>query len=366
MITLRLSKLITTRICNRQRCFLLQTFCSSKRKTVLTHDGVFHADDAMACCLLTCFTPEFEHAQVVRSRKEKDINAAEVVVDVGGVYDPSNYRYDHHQRGFSLTFSDKHTIKLSASGLVYLHHGRDCLLQAVRSLADRGELPKAIKMESVAAQMDGLFSSVYDSLFLTLDAIDNGVDLVDSSITKRYEPYKTDLAHRVSRLNPPWWNPWTPEEALKKFKMAIDLCKEEFLQEVLSTVMATVGSESVVMRSFATGVREQGRILILEQSCSWKSALPLVEDKLGITGRTQFVVFPDLQSTGYRVQGVPLSKGSFGCRSLLAKGWRGLQGAQLAEQSGIPDAVFVHHSGFIGGSLSQESAVRMATLSLGQ
>jgi uncharacterized UPF0160 family protein len=47
----------------------------------------------------------------------------DIVVDVGGVYDSSIHRYDHHQRGFEEVFGkgmDKdHTIKLSSAGLVY-------------------------------------------------------------------------------------------------------------------------------------------------------------------------------------------------------------------------------------------------------
>ena len=45
----------------------------------------------------------------------------DIIVDVGGVYDPSRHRYDHHQRGFTEVFGnggyDK--IKLSSAGLVY-------------------------------------------------------------------------------------------------------------------------------------------------------------------------------------------------------------------------------------------------------
>jgi uncharacterized UPF0160 family protein len=44
---------------------------------------------------------------------------ADVVVDVGGVYDSDAHKYDHHQRGFFETFDDKHKTKLSSAGLVY-------------------------------------------------------------------------------------------------------------------------------------------------------------------------------------------------------------------------------------------------------
>lgn len=43
----------------------------------------------------------------------------DVVVDVGGVYDPATQRYDHHQRGFTEVFGGKFDTKLSSAGLVY-------------------------------------------------------------------------------------------------------------------------------------------------------------------------------------------------------------------------------------------------------
>jgi uncharacterized UPF0160 family protein len=45
----------------------------------------------------------------------------DIVVDVGGIYDPQSHRYDHHQRGFTEVFGHGgyDIIKLSSAGLVY-------------------------------------------------------------------------------------------------------------------------------------------------------------------------------------------------------------------------------------------------------
>jgi uncharacterized UPF0160 family protein len=43
----------------------------------------------------------------------------EAVLDVGGVYDPSRHRYDHHQKGFNEVFGHGFNTKLSSAGLVY-------------------------------------------------------------------------------------------------------------------------------------------------------------------------------------------------------------------------------------------------------
>jgi len=56
----------------------------------------------------------------------------DIVVDVGAEYDPARQRYDHHQREFTTTFDDKHTVtKLSSAGLVYKHFGKEVLASIV-------------------------------------------------------------------------------------------------------------------------------------------------------------------------------------------------------------------------------------------
>lgn len=47
------------------------------------------------------------------------LDKLDAVLDVGGVYDPSRYRYDHHQKGFEEVFGHGFTTKLSSAGLVY-------------------------------------------------------------------------------------------------------------------------------------------------------------------------------------------------------------------------------------------------------
>lgn len=43
----------------------------------------------------------------------------DAALDVGGVYDPENERYDHHQKGFTQVFGHGFNTKLSSAGLVY-------------------------------------------------------------------------------------------------------------------------------------------------------------------------------------------------------------------------------------------------------
>ena len=60
----------------------------------------------------------------------------DVLIDVGGEYDPATCRYDHHQRGFEEVFGHGFVTKLSSAGLVYKHYGL-CLLYTSPSPRDR-------------------------------------------------------------------------------------------------------------------------------------------------------------------------------------------------------------------------------------
>jgi len=57
--------------------------------------------------------------------------------------------------------------------------------------------------------------------------------------------------------------------------------------------------------------------------------------------------------------------GSFDLRIGLKEAWRGIKDMnELITVSGIPDIVFVHNSGFIGGAKSYESTLKMAIESI--
>ena len=99
-----------------------------KRKavTIGTHNGTFHCDEALGCFLLSK-TETYKDADVVRSRDPAVLANLDVVIDVGGVYEPSNNRFDHHQRGFTEVLGHGYSTKLSSAGLVYKHYGKEII-----------------------------------------------------------------------------------------------------------------------------------------------------------------------------------------------------------------------------------------------
>jgi uncharacterized UPF0160 family protein len=65
-------------------------------KTIVTHNGNFHADDVFSIAAFKCIFSSFK---LIRTRDFDIIAKADIVIDVGGEYDPEAGRFDHHQRG---------------------------------------------------------------------------------------------------------------------------------------------------------------------------------------------------------------------------------------------------------------------------
>ncbi len=66
-------------------------------KKIGTHNGAFHCDEVLACYLLRQLA-EYKETEIVRTRDPTVLDNCDIVVDVGGIYDHSKHKYDHHQR----------------------------------------------------------------------------------------------------------------------------------------------------------------------------------------------------------------------------------------------------------------------------
>ena len=123
-------------------------------------------------------------------------------MDVGGEYNPSTHRYDHHQRGFTETFSPSHSTKLSSAGLVYKHFGREVIASLLGlQYPIEGETEEKVKEKKV---VDTVYAKVYDDFIEGFDGIDNGISQYPAELKPKYKE-STNISARVMRLNP-WWN----------------------------------------------------------------------------------------------------------------------------------------------------------------
>ncbi|CAM5124712.1 unnamed protein product [Natator depressus] len=317
-----------------------------------THSGTFHCDEALACYLLRLL-PQYRDAEIIRTREPQLLSECDVVVDVGGEYDPQKHRYDHHQRSFAQSMHclrpDKPwKTKLSSAGLVYFHFGSQILASLL-----------GLKEENPVVQ--ALYDKLYENFVEEIDAIDNGIAQWDGE--PRYA-MTTNLSARVANLNPRWND--TDQDTEAGFKKAMELVGREFLDRFNyyhhSWLPARVLVEEAIQKRFK--VDPSGEILVFSQGgCPWKEHLFSLESELGVEKPIKFVLYAD-QSGQWRVQCVPAGLHTFQNRLSLPEEWRGVRDEALSQLSGIPGCVFVHASGFIGGNRTREGALRMAQSTL--
>ncbi|KAK2731037.1 hypothetical protein FQN57_003709 [Myotisia sp. PD_48] len=335
-----------------------------------THSGHFHADEALAVYLLRLL-PTYSGSSVVRTRNQIQLDTCDIVVDVGGVYDPTLHRYDHHQRSFNATFPDRET-KLSSAGLIYMHFGKAIIAQHTGLPVDHQDVQT-------------LYIKLYQDFIEALDAHDNGISVYDPDsiatvgLKKRFRDGSITLGSLVGDMNFSESNETDDEDS--RFGKASNFIGEVFVRKLRFASQSWLPAREAVSKSYHSRfeVHPSGRIMALTNSgIPWKEHLHDLEEDVGRDSNEIFyVLYPESATPGanWRVQCVPVSENSFQSRKPLPETWRGLRNSELdqilrmdTEARALPripeGAIFVHASGFIGGHKSREGAAAIASQSL--
>jgi uncharacterized UPF0160 family protein len=284
-------------------------------KTIVTHNGNFHADDVFSVAALKSI---FSSVTLIRTRDLEIIAKADIVIDVGGEYDSTTDRFDHHQRGGAGARGNG--IPYSSFGLMWQKYGLDVC---------KGN-------QNVANALDA-------GLVSTIDAIDCGyVKGVSEGIS---------LSQTISMFNPTW-----QEDS------HFDVCFNEaveFASHVLTRFIATANGGISAKTIVASAIEnaQDPRVIVLEKYTPWKKTVHALSEK------ALYMVYPS-QTGQWRIQAVPVEPGSFEDKRPLPKEWAGLSDKALQEVTGIDDAMFCHNGLFIAGTESFESAMKMAAIAL--
>lgn len=334
--------------------------------TLSLFSGHFHADEALAVSLLRSH-PSYISAPLVRTRDPALLATCHTVVDVGGEYDPSRHRYDHHQRSFDHTFPRRAT-KLSSAGLVWLHFGRDIIAARTWFTAE----DDAVRL---------LWEKLYLEFIEAIDAHDNGISVYDGArleaagVEKRFRDGGVSIGALVGDLNPSWNEP-LPQEPEKegpkledeRFDQATKLIGGAFERRMDYYIKAWLPARSIVHKAYAERTKHdpRGRLLVFDHPVPWRDHLYDAEATTQAEEKVLYVLYPEspAEKSKWRIQAVPVSKDSFESRKPLPDAWRGLRDETLDEVTGVPGGVFVHASGFIGGNKTWEGVVSMAAKAL--
>ena len=308
-----------------------------KKMIVITHNGVFHADDVVAVVLLTMFGKMMNiNVEIVRSRDPAGVAKADVVVDVGGVYDPENGKFDHHQRGCEARWKDG--TKLSSAGMVWLHYGPALVRDACR-FEGMGDTEK-----------HEVYEAVYATCIKHVDDLDNGQgDLTKGTLSD------ATLSAAIADFN--CGGNASEEEHLLAFEDAV-----AFAQGVLSRRIHQCIQD--VKQRISLRTQHVGEIVMLEAPMDPVIVAVALPD-------AKLVVMP--QYGQWMVVCLPPSREErFSQRKPFPEVMKGLRGPALAAvladgpaQAEAADdeagaACFVHGGRFCGGMRSQEAALDLA------
>ncbi|MBH0052077.1 MULTISPECIES: MYG1 family protein [unclassified Pseudoalteromonas] len=285
--------------------------------TVVTHNGNFHADDVFSIAVLKHILPAFK---LVRTRDKALIESADIVVDVGGEYNPDTGRFDHHQRGGAG--ERENGTPYSSFGLIWKKYGLT-LCNDNQAVADR----------------------VDSGLVSTIDAIDCGyVKGVVEGIT---------LSQTISMFNPTW-------EEESNFDACFDEAVEfaaRMLVRFIASAHGSVNAKEIVAKAIENA--DDARVIVLEKYTPWKKTVHI------LSSDALYMVYPS-HSGQWILQTVPVEPGSFEDKKSLPKAWSGLSDQAFVDETGIDDAVFCHNGLFIAGTKSFESTMKLATMALAE
>jgi len=316
-------------------------------KTIATHSGSFHADDVFGVGVLMGVWPSHT---LVRTRDDARIATADFAVDVGGIWDSGQGRFDHHQRGFDGARPARQVgsetvpgVGYASAGLVWSAHGA----AYVQALA--GSVGQPLDADAVAETVQ----SIDASLVQYLDIVDTGQGSVAPGIF--------GLSALVAQLN----TNWMEEQGLtalakaqlqeSRFLEAIAITRK-FLDRAIIKKIAQIRALDIVRRAPRL---LDGKVLHLQEG-----GMPWTHVVVQEMPEVRFVIYPDSDGQQYQLKTVPVEPGSFVARLDLPKTWAGLRNQELAAVTAVADSVFCHSNLFIAGARSMAGALRLAELAL--
>lgn len=298
-----------------------QSNVTTETKTIVTHNGLFHADETFGTAFLRLLLGS--EVRVVRTRNPAQIKQAYVALDVGGVYDNAKLRYDHHQREFT-DVHDGTSVKLAACGLIWKHFGT-CLITKYHPELD-------------TEQVQSLWQTVDETVCRPVDLQDNGQGTfkVDGA-----EAQALTVSMMVAAFNQQDIYSPAQDEA---FLRVVELLKEyilnflraganklQLLKEAEETVKAQLGS----------------RVLVLDKFLPYRETVLKANAEEG--GQFDLVTYP--AQGQWNIQTIPVDdtpENFYSQRVSLPQRLWGLTGPDASKESlGGSALVFCHKTGFL-------------------
>lgn len=286
-------------------------------QTVVTHSGSFDPDDVLAVATLQLYLG-VEKVRVIRTRRPEVIATGDWVVDVGGVYDPANKRYDHHQNGVPKRTNG---VPYSAFGLIWLECG--AAVAGSQEIADQIE----------------------QKLVQPIDAADNHVAVCHPGVAGLTSFEFFDV---IDAFRPVWGSAETYDQ---QFVVALEFARGLLLR-LIAQARARLDMQTMIRERYTI---EQERFVLEFDKAVPRHALVTHEDV-----RVVVSPVPAEDVDHWMAAVVPVAERSFQNRAIFPEEWAGLAAEELVEVSGIDGAVFCHKERYIFVAETKEAALKAA------
>lgn len=284
-------------------------------RSFAAHDGTFHADEVTACALLL-LSDLIDRDKIVRTRDPKRQAQCEFVCDVGGIYDPEQKLFDHHQVDYQGSYS--------SAGMV------------LQWLRDSGTISEVE------------YEHINNMVVIGVDEHDNGrAPIINGYCT---------ISHIVSNFMPVSHQA-TEAERNERFLEAVD-----FVLLHLQRLMERFHYIRDCRQKVKDCMERYDRCLIFDESLPW------IENFFELGGEKHpalFLIMPSGEH--WKLRSIPPSYDDrMSCRMPLPKEWAGLLEGELQDVCKIPGAIFCHKGCFISVWETKEAALQALEYTLSQ
>lgn len=298
-----------------------KTTVTTNTKTVVTHNGLFHADEGFGVAFLNLLLGS--EMRVDRTRNPQEIEDAYVALDVGGVYDNDGLRYDHHQREFT-ELHEGTSVKLAACGLIWRHFGT-CLITKLHPELD-------------IEQVQTLWQSVDETICRPVDMQDNGQCT-----------FKTDGAEAQALTITMMVSSFNQQDIYSPAQDEAFLRVVEILKEYVLNFLRAGANKLQLLKEAEEAVKAQlgSRVLVLNKFLPYREIVLKANAEEG--GQFDLVTYPAKGQWNIQTVSVDDTPENFYSQrvSLPERLW-GLTGPNASKESlGGSALVFCHKTGFL-------------------
>lgn len=311
------------------------------KKILVTHNGVFHADEVMATSVLLNLYGE-DNTTIIRTsanKIDKYMNDENAII-----YDIGNGKYNHHTQ----TVKRSNGIPYSSIGLIWKDFGKD-LIQKI-----------SIQMSINNLNIVNRVFNVIDTILIQgIDANDNGYKSPD--YVKGNVNYFT-ISNMVFTFNTISYDGGV-KNVLKQelnFKKAVDICSQ-ILIATIRKYLDGANSEAILEELIKT--RKNKRILVLDKFIPWIGYVTKNVDDIW------YVIFPSTREEGeWNMQAVPANTNTRELRHPVPQVWWGKDTKSditLPEVTSIKEATFCYKdNGFLTAAKGLDAILKLATMAV--